>query len=206
MWRVVASLLICAAANTACVLAAEPVSKEDRASIIDAVGGEAKLLKLFRMKERLAVSGDPAAKGNERTSICEPPGHWWLGKNDRVVKDKEPATFLVWAWTLGILTDPKSKIERLPDPESKDARVFGLRVSESVTPHMDLYFDRESRRLSHIEWRADRHVFSDWKEVDGVAYPSKCIGYKLKDNKHWYHTEILELERLTELPAGLTRE
>lgn len=205
MLRAMGLLLLCETVLIANLVAAEPVSQEMVTATVEAVGGEAKLLKLFRIKERLAVSSDPNAKGNERTSVCEPPGHWWLGKNDRVVNDKEPATFLVWGWTLGILTDPKSKLELLPDPPSKDTPVYGIRISETVTPPMDLYFDRETKRLSHIDWRSDRHVFSEWKEADGVAYPSKCIGYKVKDNKRWYHTEILELERLTELPPGLTR-
>jgi hypothetical protein len=38
-----------------------------------------------------------------------------------------------------------------------------------------------------------------------VWYASKCVGYKLATGKRWYHTEILELERLKELPAGLER-
>lgn len=205
MRRAIMMLVLCKAALIVNAFGAEPVPKEVLTATVEAVGGETKLLKLFRMKERLAVSSDPNAKGNERTSVCEPPGHWWLGKNDRVVNDKEPATFLVWGWTLGAITDPKSKLEKLPDTTLNDRAVYGIRVTETVTPPMDLYFDRETKRLSHIDWRTDRHVFSDWKEADGVAYPSKCIGYKVKDNKRWYHTEILELERLTELPSGLAR-
>ena len=205
MLRAIALLVLCEIAFIARACCAEPVSREVLNSTVEAVGGEAKLLKLFRIKERLAVSSDPNAKGNERTSVCEPPGHWWLGTKDRVVADKEPATFLVWGWTLGALVDPKSKLESLPDTTINDRAAYGIRVNETVTPPMDVYFDRETNRLTHIDWRGDRHVFSDWKEADGVAYPAKCIGYKLKGNKRWYHTEILDVERLTELPAGLGR-
>jgi hypothetical protein len=36
-------------------------------------------------------------------SVLEPPGHWWVGQGDRVVDDKEPATFLVWIdWREGM--------------------------------------------------------------------------------------------------------
>ncbi len=174
--------------------------------VVSAGGGEAKLLKLFRLKERLAVSSDPNAPGNERVSVLEPPKHWWIGKNDRVTKEKEPATFLVWGWTLNALVDDKSKLEPLDPVTINDQPAFGIRVSETITPPMDLYFDTETKRLARIEWRTDRHEFSDWKEADGASYASKCVGYKLATGKPWYRTEILELERLQGLPAGLTRE
>lgn len=185
--------------------AAEPVSRELFQQTIDAVGGEGKLLKLFRIKERIAVSSDENAKGSERVSVLEPPGHWWLGKHDRVKKDKEPATFLVWAWTLGTLVDEKSKLESLGEITINDKPAYGIRVRETVTPPMDLYFDKETKRLAQIHWRSDRHEFSEWKQADGAWYASKCVGYKLATGKRWYHTEILELERLKELPAGLER-
>lgn len=186
-------------------LAADPVPAELLKATVDAAGGEGKLLKLFRMKERLALGSDPEKKGNERVSVLEPPGHWWLGKVDRVVSQKEPATFLVWAWTMGPLVDPKSKLELRPDITHEERPAFGIRVTETVTPAMDLYFDRETKRLVRIDWRTDKHVFSDWKEVDGASYPAKCVGYKLNSGARWYHTEILEVTRLKELPEGLTR-
>lgn len=183
----------------------EPVSKDVVQRTVDAVGGEARLLRLFRMKERLALGADPAKPGSPRTTVVEPPGHWWAGTRDRVTAEKEPAVYLVWAWTLGALVDPKSKLETLPDAKHEDREVYGIRISETISPPMDLYFDRTTRRLATIEWRADRHVFSDWREVDGVHYPARCIGYKLKDGKRWYGTEIVELERLQDLPAGVSR-
>ena len=102
--------------------------------------------------------------------------------------------------------DKKSKLESLDEMTINDKPAYGIRVSETITPPMDLYFDKETKRLARIQWRSDRHEFSDWKDADGAWYASKCVGYKLATGKQWYHTEILELERLKELPAGLTRE
>lgn len=185
--------------------AAEPDPQVLVKQVVRAAGGEDKLLKLFRIRERLNVSSDPDKKGAERVSVLEPPSYWWLGKRERVKDDKEPATFLVWAWTLRALTDPKSKVEVIPEITEADRPAFGLRVSGTITPPMDLYFDKEVSRLVRIDWRTDIHRFSDWKEHDGVKYPAKCIGYKKATGKPWYFSEILELERLKELPEGLKR-
>lgn len=200
-WRV---LMVLAAASGP-AWAAEPVPAELLKGTLDAVGGEAQLLRLFRIKERVALGDDPAKPGSVRVSVLEPPDHWWVGSKDRVKDEKEPAIFLVWAWTLRALVDPRSQLELLPDIVHEDKPAYGIRIAGSIAPPMDCYFARDSKRLVRLDWRADKHVFSDWKEADGVAYPSRCVGYKLKDNRRWYHTEIVELERLSELPAGLAR-
>ncbi|QDU19637.1 hypothetical protein [Urbifossiella limnaea] len=191
------------------VLSAAAQPESDARALVDravkAVGGADKQLKLFRIRERLNVSPDPDKKGAERVSVLEPPTAWWLGKRERVKEDKEPATFLVWGWTLGAITDPKSKVEAIPGVKEGDKPAFGLRVSGTVTPPMDLYFDQGDARLVRIDWRADTHRFSAWKEHDGVRYPSKCVGTKKATGAAWYFTEILELERLKELPPGLKR-
>lgn len=184
---------------------AEPDPKTLVKQVVSAAGGEDNLLKLFRIRERLNVSPDPDKKGAERVSVLEPPKYWWLGKRERVKEQKEPATFLVWAWTLGALTDPASKVEVIPEVIESDKPAYGLRVSGTINPPMDLYFDTAESRLVRIEWRADTHRFSDWKVHDGVKYPAKCIGYKRATGKPWYFSEILELQRLTELPDGLKR-
>jgi hypothetical protein len=186
-------------------VAAEPAAADRVAEAVKGVGGEDKLLRLFRLKERLNVSSDPEKKGNERTSVLEPPNYWWLGKRERVKEDKEPATFLVWAWTLGALTDPKSKVELIPEISDEGKEAFGLRVSETITPPMDLYFGKADHLLLRIDWRSDIHRFGDWQEHDGVKYPAKCVGYKKASGKAWYNTQVLEIERLKELPAGLAR-
>lgn len=184
-------------------------AQEDPQALVEKVvaagGGKDKLLKLFRIKEQLNVSADETKKGAERISVLEPPGHWWLGKKDRVKDDKEPATFLVWAWTLGALTDPATKIETLDGVMENDALTRGLRLSGSITPPMDLHFAAADLRLVRIDWRSDIHRFSNWMEHDGAHYPAKCIGYKKASGKPWYFSEIKELTRLSELPEGLQR-
>jgi len=197
---------LCALALAGTGSAADPDPKDVVTKAVAAVGGEDKLLKLFRIKERLNVSSDPDKKGNERVSVLEPPKYWWVGKRERVKEEKEPATFLVWAWTLGALTDAKSKLAAVPELKDGDKALVGVRVSGTIDPPMELYFDKETHKLVRIDWRADIHRFSEWKEHDGAKYPSKCVGYKKATNKPWYFTEILELERLKELPAGLKRD
>jgi hypothetical protein len=193
--------------GSACVsisAAAEPSADVVRQTL-DAGGGEAKILRLFRMKESLVLGSDPSKKGSLRTTVVEPPLHWWQGTKDRVTVDKEPAVWLIYAWTLAALADDKSKLETLPDGEVEGRATYGIRVSQTITPPLDMHFDKETKRLASIEWRSDRHVFSDWKQQDGLWYPARCVGYKLKDGKRWYATEIVELERLDKLPDGLTR-
>jgi len=200
------SLFLSAALLSTChAHAAEPEPKALVQQVVQAAGGEAKLLKLFRIKEHLVLGGDPAKKPSERLSVLEPPTYWWLGKQERVKDTKEPATFLVWAWTLGALTDAKSKVETIPEVMEKEKPAFGLRVSGTINPPMDIYFDKAESRLVRIDWRTDIHRFSDWKEHDGVKYPAKCVGYKKSSGQPWYFSTIVELERLKELPAGLTR-
>ena len=188
--------------------AAEPDPASLVQKVIAAAGGDDKLLKLFRTRETVNVSSDPDKKVPERVSVYEPPKHWWTGKTERVkdeLKPDEPAIYLVWAWTLGLLKDPASKLELIPDVVESDKPAVGLRVSGTVSPPMDLYFDKAESRLVRIDWRSDIHRFSDWKEHDGAKYPAKCVGYKKTTGKPWYFSEIIELERLKELPEGLKR-
>ena len=106
---------------------------------------------------------------------------------------------------LGALTDPESKVEAIPEVTESDKPVFGLRVSGTITPSLDLYFDKAESRLVRLDWRTDILRFSDWKEHDGVRYPAKCIGYKQVTGKSWYFSDMIELERLKDLPEGLKR-
>jgi len=203
--RFFATLLFLAAPLFANAQAAEPDTKSLVSQAVKAAGGEDKLLKLFRYKEKLNVSSDPEKKPNERTSVIEAPNYWWMNKKERVKEEKEPAIFLVWGWTLGAITEPKSKLETIPELKDGDQTLVGIRVSETVKPAMDLYFDKATHLLVRIDWRTDIHRFSETKEHDGVKYPSKCIGYKKNTGKAWYFTEITEVERLKELPSGLKR-
>ncbi len=177
-------------------------------NVLSAVGGEEKLLRLFRTRETVNVSSDPEKKVPERKSVYEPPKYWWTGKNERVkneAKPDEPAIFLVWAWTLGILIDPNSKVEVIPEVVEAEKPAIGLRVSGTVNPPMELYFDKERQLLVRIDWRSDIHRFSDWKETDGVKYPAKCVGFKKASGQPWYYSQIIELERINALPDGLQR-
>ncbi|MEQ8789564.1 MAG: hypothetical protein RIC55_24935 [Pirellulaceae bacterium] len=171
--------------------------------VVGAAGGADKLLKLFRIEERLTVGSAPKEDGKIRVSVLEPPEYWWLGKRQRDAE--EPARYLAWAWTLGALTDPDSQIAVLPEMEEAGKPAFGLRVSGTISPPMDLYFDKNESRLVRIDWKSSIHRVSDWKQHDGVRYPAKCVGYKKKNNQPWYFSEIVELRRLTELPEGLKR-
>jgi hypothetical protein len=197
--------LLALALAPASVKAKDPDPKDLVKQAVKAAGGEDKLLKLFRVKESLNVSSDPEAKGKERTSVIEPPGYWWLGKKERVKDEKEPAVFLVWAWNLGILLDPKSELKVLDEIKEGDKPAFGLRVSGTVKPAMDLYFDKADGLLVRVDWRNDIHRFSEYKEHDGAKYASKVVGYKKSNGKPWYFTEVLKVERLKELPEGLKR-
>ena len=60
---------------------ADPAALAD--SAVKAVGGKDKLLVTFRMKEQLAVTNDLEAKGRERVSVLQLPGHWYLGRKNR---------------------------------------------------------------------------------------------------------------------------
>ena len=51
---------------------------------------------------------------------------------------------------------------------------FGLRASGTVTPAMDLYFDKTTILLLRIDWRKDQHKFSNWKDRDDWNRESAC--------------------------------
>ncbi len=174
--------------------------------VINAVGGKDKLLTLFRIKEIFHFGSTPepdaGKKRSTRESVLEMPGWWWINKKERAT---EPAKDDVWAWTLGILVNEKSKIEVIPNLTDEGKVCFGLKVSGSVTPAMSLYFDQETSLLKRLDWRGDFYRFSDWKEHDGVRYASKTIILKVKDNKPWFFHEVLEVERLAKLPEGLAK-
>lgn len=174
--------------------------------VISAVGGPEKLLRNFRMKERYHMGAEPTPPAGKspgvRESFLDAPGYWWINKKDRT---DEPAKFDVWAWTLVALTDAKSKITVVPDVIEHEKPVMGLRISESITPPLELYFDKETKLLVRMDWRSDIYRFSEWREHDGVKYAAKTIMFRKATGKPWFYHEITELERLKELPADLPR-
>jgi hypothetical protein len=173
---------------------------------LTAVGGKDKLLKIFRFKEIFHFGSTPeppeGKKRSTRESIFSQPDQWWLNKKER---GDEPAKDDVRAWSLDLLADEKSKFEVIPDLTDEGKICAGLRVSGSVTPAMDFYFDKETSLLHRLDWRGDFYRFSDWKEHDGLKYASKTIIFKKKDGKPWFFHEVTEIERLGKLPEGLVK-
>jgi len=193
----------------------DPDPQELVKQLLETAGGESKLLKLFRFRERLLVgktAADPVSqdeKGN-RTSVVEVSGDWWIGKAKR---DKDKVRVLCWAWSLRILLDPQSCIQSCRAITVDGKPAFGLRVTESVKEPIDLFFDAESKRLVAINYMDTRHVFSEWKKTaDGHHYPSHVVGFRFTnrdagalESNQWYQTDILELTPLNELPIELKR-
>ena len=165
--------------------------------ILSAAGGRENLLTSFTFKERLIMKPDGKKPGTERVSVIDAPSVWWINEKER---GDEPAKMLVWAWTLGVLIDSRSRLA-LFQVEGDDA-LFGIEVSGSIDPPMKLYFNQSDDRLARIEWRKTVHRFSDWKQADGVWYPSAAEGQKDGEATLWYDSRILELSRANELPLG----
>lgn len=204
-----------------CLLLARPAIASDSNSdtkkivedVVSAVGGEEKLLKLFRFRERVLITSTPAApvapdEKENRTSVVQVSGNWWIGTTKR---DKDKVRVLCWAWSLRILLDPMPKVQMVPDITVADKPAFGLRVIESLKEPIELYFDKDSKRLVAIDYTDTRHIFSDWKKTtEGHPYPSHVTGFRFADratkklqDKQWYQTDILELTPLMDLPAEL---
>lgn len=195
-------------------VADEASAKKLVEQVVAMAGGEENLLKLFRFRERVLITDTPAAPvtaetKENRTSVVQVSGDWWIGNNKR---DKDKVRVLCWAWSLRILLDPKSKVTEIADSTVADKTAFGLRVSESVKEPIDLWFDKETKRLIAIDYTDTRHIFSEWKKTAvGHEYPSHVTGYRFANRtdrtlnkKQWYQTDILELTPLTELPAELS--
>jgi hypothetical protein len=174
--------------------------------VITAAGGKDKLLTLFRIQEIFHFGDKPEpAEGKKRStreSVIEPPKYWWLGKKERA---EEPAKYDVWAWTLGIFTAPESKVEIITDMTDEGKVCFGLRVSGSVDPAMDFYFDKTTSLLHRLDWRGDFYRFTEYKEHDGLKYASRTVIYKKAGGKPWFFHDVTGVERLNALPDGLTR-
>lgn len=171
-----------------------------------AVGGREKLLKIYRIQEVFHFGSNPepdtGKKRSNRDSILSQPDRWWINKKER---GPDPAKEDARAWSLDLLVDEKSRFEIIPDLTDEGRPCAGLRISGSVTPAMNLYFDRETMLLRRLDWRSDFYRFSEWKELDGLRYPSRTVIFKLKSGKAWFFHDINSLERLKELPAGLNQ-
>lgn len=183
--------------------------------VIDAIGGDDKLLQRFRFRERVLISSTPTPapqpdeKGN-RTSTIEVGGRMWVGTNPR---EKDKVRILIWAWSLGILKAPEAKITVVKDAMIDGKPALGLQVAGVAKEPLELFFHADSKLLIAIDYTDTRHSFSEWKKSDaGHSYPSHVVGHRFVDRakktlneKQWYQTDILELTPLAELPAELKK-
>lgn len=195
-----------------CVLAATGFAQSaptDSSALVEkalrAVGGKDRLLKIYQLKETFHFGANPepdaGKKRSVRDSILSQPDKWWISKKER---GPDPAKEDARAWSLDLLVDPRSRFELLPELVDEGRTCAGLKISGSVTPAMSLYFDRETMLLRRLDWRNDFYRFSEWKELDGLRYASHTVIFKAKTGKPWFFHDIVALERLSELPAGLS--
>jgi hypothetical protein len=105
-------------------------------------------------------------------------------------------------WTLAPLIDSKTKLESLPDSSVEGKAAHALKVSGSIEPPMNVFFDTASDDLLKIEWKGEQFLFSDPIAVDGTRLPSKCVLIG-KTGKERMRTELKKIERLQTLPADL---
>lgn len=171
--------------------------------IVASHGGAEKLLRILSFEETyvLGTSGKPT----DRKSVLQPPLLWFVGKTERVSQENKGAICQdVWMWTLGPLVDARSKLESIPAAtiDGKDAK--GLKVSGSVEPAMEVFFDTSTSDLLKIAWKGEQFLFSAPVDIDGTRVPSKCtlIG---KTGNLRVTTELKKIDRLAALPEGLSK-
>jgi hypothetical protein len=202
-------LPIAAALSLLALVAAAGLAEPDARVLVDkavkAAGGADTLPGYFTFKDRVLIGETDTGFGAKRESVLDAPRSWWLKKpGGYSQREKEPATFLVWAWTLRALTDASSTIAAIPAVKDGDAELWGLRVSGSITPPMELYFAKTNDLLARIDWRSDIHRFSNWKTTaSGFTYPARVVGHKKATGKIWYFDDVLEVTPLKELPERL---
>ena len=145
-----------------CILSADDDSRAPTNPVVDtvikAIGGEDNLLDIFRFSERVLITATetPLMEGKtkaNRSSVVKVGTAWWVGTTKR---SKDKVRVLCWAWSLRILLDKTSKIETIPDVQINNKPVFGLRVTESITEPIDLFFDKETKRLTAIDYTDTR--------------------------------------------------
>ena len=180
-WTVPVLMMLLVSGRSLVADDADAATKKLVEEVVATAGGEEKLLKLFRFRERVLITATPAApvtpdEKENRMSVVQVSGNWWIGTAKR---DKDKVRVLCWTWSLRNLLDPKSKIQTVPDINVADKPAFGLRVIESVKEPIDLFFDKESKRLVAIDYTDTRHLFSDWKKTaEGHQYPSHVVGFR----------------------------
>ncbi len=195
---------------------ADDAAKVLAAQVIERAGGEAKLLKLFRMREQVHITNKPlptpAADAKEnRVSIVEVGGDWWLTGKPR---GKDKVRVLCWAWSLRLLLAPNARLSTLPETEVAGKPSVGLKVEGATKDPVDLWFEKETMSLVAIDYTDTRHVFSHWTETSaGHRYAAEVHGYRFANvaekktsETQWYQSHILELTPLDELPEELKKK
>ena len=166
--------------------------------IIASHGGPSALLRTFTFTEVFRLAGKE--KGTERTSTLQPPHLWYVGKTERVSEEnKGGVCHDVWMWTLAPLVDPATRLEALPDTSIEGKPARGLKVSGSLKPAMNVFFDAATDDLLKIEWKGEQFLFSAPMPVDGTRVPSQCVLIG-KNGKERMRTELKKIERLSALP------
>lgn len=169
--------------------------------IVASHGGSSALLRTFTFTEVFRLAGKE--KGTERTSTLQPPHLWYVGKTERVSEEnKGGVCHDVWMWTLAPLVDPATKLEALPDTSVEGKPARGLKVSGSIKPAMNVFFDAATDDLLKIEWKGEQFFFSAPMQVDGTRVPSQCVLIG-KTGKERMRTELKKIERLPALLGNL---
>ncbi len=171
--------------------------------IVASHGGPSALLHTFTFTEIYRIAG--REKSVERTSTLQPPHLWYVGKTERVSEEnKGGVCHDVWMWTLAPLIDPATKLEFLPDTTVDGKSAHGLKVSGSIKPAMNVFFDAATDDLLKIEWKGEQFFFSAPMLVDGTRVPSQCVLLG-KNGKERMRTELKKIERLAALPSALPK-
>jgi hypothetical protein len=214
--RVVGACALVATLLAAGAARADDAAKALAAKVVERAGGEAKLLKLFRMREQVHVTNkllpSPAADAKEnRVSIVEVGGDWWLAGKPR---GKDKVRVLCWAWSLRLLLAPEARLSTLPEAAVAGKPSVGLKVEGATKDPVDLWFNKETMSLVAIDYTDTRHVFSHWTETPaGHRYAAEVHGYRFANvaekkasETQWYQSHILELTPLDELPEELKKK
>ena len=170
--------------------------------IIAAHGGVELLLHKVYFTETSLTEGQ-SGPGEQRTLILASQSLWFVGSVGQVpqfAKGEVPADR--WMWTLKPLVHPATHLDFLPDLAIDGRLAHGLKVSGSIEPAMQAYFDSATKDLVRIDWKGDRILFSNPVEVSGTRVPAQSLLYR-GNEKHGVRTELSEVRRLEELPPAL---
>ena len=188
---------------------AKPAALRDPTQLADkalaAIGGAEKVLRQFSMQERF-MTGMDLAISSRHWIISLPDDRWEMpAAVNRTVTDGDVALNLTAAWTLAILSHPKTQLSPLA-PITLDGRELdGFMVSGSTGATMHLHFDRSTGLLGRIGYASVLYFPSDYQTTaDGVKYPSRITATSTKGavQKSW---QITQVARLAALPANLKR-